>query len=134
MTKAQQKRTAVHFLVNMLEAYYFADSNALKLVLNIEGIKDYEGDVETIKHPKNELKRIFSSFNEKDDGGRIIENLNVEHILSNPYTCAWLRTLFLWCVKILAKCSYCEIFELNEKFCLQNGVKSPVTINQINNI
>ena len=45
-------RASVHFLANMLEAYYFADAQALQQVLAIE-IEDHEGDVEKIRNPKN---------------------------------------------------------------------------------
>src|SRR5690348_13546939 len=47
-------RASVHFLVNMLEAYYFAHADALNDVLDT-ALVDFEGDVETIRHPKNEL-------------------------------------------------------------------------------
>ena len=49
----QESRASVHFLVNMLEAYYFADTNAINEVLGTN-LLDYEGDVETIRHPKTE--------------------------------------------------------------------------------
>ena len=52
----QNHRASVHFLVNMLEAYYFADAHAVNRVLRTE-IEDYKGDVETIRNPKNELKK-----------------------------------------------------------------------------
>ena len=52
----QIRRASVHFLVNMLEAYYFADAQAVNSVLGTE-IEDYEGDVETIRNPKSNLKK-----------------------------------------------------------------------------
>ena len=45
-------RASVHFLVNMLETYYFADTQAINAVLETS-LPDYEGDVETIRNPKN---------------------------------------------------------------------------------
>jgi hypothetical protein len=51
----QRQRVAVHLLVNMLEACYFADANAINQVLGTQ-LQDYPGDVETIRHPKNKLK------------------------------------------------------------------------------
>ena len=66
--KAQKHRAAVHFLVNMLEAYYFADANAINSVL-LTDLKDYKGDVETIHHPKGELKRLFKGFDQIKHGG-----------------------------------------------------------------
>ena len=60
-------KVAVHFLVNMLEAYYFADSKAVNGVLGTD-LEDFEGDVETIRHPKNDLKRRHAPFDEKEHG------------------------------------------------------------------
>jgi len=52
-----ESRASVHFLVNMLEAYYFADATAVNSVLGTD-LEDFDGDVETIPHPKNmELSR-----------------------------------------------------------------------------
>jgi len=89
-------RAAVHFLIYMLEAYYFADANAINLVLSTDLI-DYEGDVETIRHPKGELKKLVNGFDEVEHGGKILSLLDVEHVLSNSTTAASLRTLYQWC-------------------------------------
>ena len=88
-------RAAVHFLVNMLEAYYFADANAVNKVLGTE-LEDFEGDVETIGRPKNELKRIHPGFDEKAHGPSIVRALDVPHILAQKDRCASLRTMFAW--------------------------------------
>src|SRR5262249_34694362 len=93
-------RASVHFLVNMLEAYYFADAQALNQILGTT-LTDYEGDVEQIRHPKSELKQQVEGFDEIDHGRQIVEQLDVRHILSRPDTCASLRTLFVWCTKAL---------------------------------
>jgi hypothetical protein len=93
-------RAAVHFLVNMLEAYYFADASAIKAVMGTEWT-DEEGDVEAIGHPKNELKRRLGSFDEVKQGEQIMRCLDVPHVLSRPDTCASLRTLFAWCWRAL---------------------------------
>lgn len=58
LSPAQRARASVHFLVNMLEAYYFADADAVNAVLNTN-LADHAGDVEEIRHPKNELKALF---------------------------------------------------------------------------
>ena len=93
-------RASVHFLVNMLEAYYFADAQAINAVLG-SCLSDYEGDVEEISHPKNKLEGLYSNFDTIEHGGVILNKINIEHILSRPDVCASLRTLFSWCVKVL---------------------------------
>jgi hypothetical protein len=96
----QKQRASVHFLVNMLEAYYFADSSAVNSVLGTS-LDDHNDDVEDIPHPKNELKSIYRDFDEIEHGGKILACLNTEKVLSNPDTCASLRTLFTWCWQCL---------------------------------
>lgn len=91
----QTRRASVHFLVNMLEAYYFADAHAVNRVLDTE-IDDHDGDVETIRNPKSSLKRLCQEFNEITHGRRIVGDLRVFHVLSRKETCASLRTLFAW--------------------------------------
>ena len=81
--------------MNMLEAYYFADASAINAVLNT-ALGDYESDVESIRHSKNELKKAFAGFDEVEHGGRILARLDIPHVLSRPETCAALRTLFAW--------------------------------------
>jgi hypothetical protein len=131
----QQKRASVHFLVNMLEAYYFADADAINNVLGINPpIEDHIDDVEDIRNPKGKLKTLFQGFNEIEHGGLILERLNVEHVLSNPETCAWLRTLFAWCLKALERYPDFESLALQDKFCLNDGVMSDITKGQIDNL
>ena len=74
-------RASVHFLVNMLEAYFFADSDAVNSVLGTE-LEDHDGDVETIRNPKALIKRKHRGYNEVDDGCRIIGRLSIHHVLS----------------------------------------------------
>lgn len=88
-------KAAVHFLVNMLEAYYFADSKAVNSVLGTN-LEDFEGDVETKRHPKNELKTFHAAFDENEHGPLIVRALDVMHILSRSDACASLRTMFVW--------------------------------------
>jgi hypothetical protein len=93
-------RASIHFLVNMLEAYFIAHSQAINEVMGTDW-SDYQGDVETIRHPKGDLKNLLASFNEIMHGEQIVHRLDVPHILSNPDTCASLRTLFGWCWRAL---------------------------------
>lgn len=91
-------KAAVHFLVNMLEAYYFADTEAVNRVLGTN-LEDFNGDVETIRNPKNELKTAYAAFDEREHGPMIVRNLNVLHVLSRADSCASLRTMFAWAVE-----------------------------------
>ncbi len=128
LSDKQQRRAAVHFLVYMLEAYYFANAQAVNAVLKLNPpLEDYDGDVETIRHPKNELKRLYPAFREVDDGGAILERINTEHVLSRADTCAGLRTLFAWCVKVLTRYSDYELLGLFEKYRLQDGRLNDIT-------
>ena len=107
--KTQKGRASVHFLVNMLEAYYFADAKTINEVLGTS-LSDYEGDVEEIRSPIGELKNHFCGFHKVEHGGEILEKIDVEHVLSRPYTCASLRILFAWCVKVLERYPDTEYF------------------------
>ena len=98
-------QAAVHFLVNMLEAYYFADANAVNQVLNTD-LEDFDGDVETIRHPKNKLKSIFAGFDEKEHGPLIVRSLDVRHVLAHEERCASLRTMFEWASVAIHKTSW----------------------------
>jgi hypothetical protein len=122
----QKHRASVHFLVNMLEAYYFAHAATVNAVLGTS-LNDYEGDMETIPHPKNDLKQIYSGFKEKEHGGQILDRLDVEKVLSNPNTCASLRTLFAWCLKALGEVP-------TDKYQVSSGKLSNITKAQLDNI
>ena len=123
-------RASVHFLVNMLEAYYFADAQAIKVVLGTR-LSDYEGDVEEITHPKNKLEKLCSNFDTIKHGGAILNKINIEHILSRPDACASLRTLFAWCVKVLEKCSDYDCGGFYDKYRLHDGKLSEITGTQL---
>ena len=125
-------RASVHFLVNMLEAYYFADAQAINAVLETS-LSDYEGDVETIRNPKSDLRQMQPSFREIDDGGRILNQINIEHVLSRPDACASLRTLFAWCVKVLETYSDHDCTDFYDKYNLHNGQLSEIAGTQLGN-
>lgn len=103
---------SVHFLVNMLEAHYFAHVAAINGVLGTE-LRDYEGDVETIRHPKNDLKKHCPGFDEVEHGRLIVERLDVAHALSNPSTCRSLRTLFGCCSKAIGR-PFTDVYQLKD--------------------
>ena len=96
LPEKDRSRASVHFFKNMLEAYFLADASATNSVLGI-AIADWEGDVELIRNPKGELKKLFTGYHETGHGTEILKRLDVPHVLSNPSTCAALRTLFAWC-------------------------------------
>jgi hypothetical protein len=120
---AHRHRASVHFLVNMLEAYFFADARAVNAVLSTDW-KDYAGDVETIRHPKNDLKAAFHGYDEIEHGRQILTQLDVPLVLSRADTCASLRTMFAWCSKALGE-------PQTDRFQLEKGRYNPVTQPQI---
>jgi hypothetical protein len=127
-----EARASVHFLVNMLEAYYFADAAAVNAVLDTE-LTDFEGDVETISHPKNQFKGIVSalgggqSFDEVEHGKAIVARLDVAKVLSRPETCRSLRTAFAWCCRAMGLAP-------TELFRLVDGQLSPATSEQLDRL
>ena len=125
-------RASIHFLVYMLEAYYFTDVRAIKTVLG-NSLADYEGDVETIRNPKSDLRQMHPSFDVIDDGGKILDQIDIEHILSRPDTCASLRTLFAWCVEILAQHPNFDRADFYDKYRLHDGKLSEITRTQLDN-
>ncbi len=119
----QKGRASVHFLVNMLEAYYFADADAVNQVLGTQ-LENHLGDVEEIRHPKSELRSLAGTFDEVNHGRQIVARLNLELILGNPETCASLRTLFKWCTIAIRG-------PIADRFRLATGRCSPVTAAQL---
>lgn len=123
LSPEQRARASVHFLVNMLEAYYFAHAAAVNTVLNTN-LVDHAGDVEEIRHPKNDLKKLYPGFDEVMHGEAIVKRLDVEHVLGNPQTCTSLRVLFAWCVQAMGG-------ELGTRFCLDSVARDGVTGSQL---
>lgn len=122
-----RKRCSVHFLVNMLEACYFAHTAAVNEVLGTT-LTDHAGDCENIPHPKNELKRLAKvvgkSFDEKADGAKIVPKLDLQKILDNPATCRALRTLVAWCWETIGE-------PRTDRFRLTDGVYWNITAGQL---
>ena len=116
----------------MLEAYYFADARAINAVLET-ALPDYEGDVETIRNPKSDLRAEYQGFREIDDGGRILDQIDIERVLSRPDACASLRTLFAWCVKVLETYSDHNCADFYDKYKLREGKLSEITGTQLDN-
>lgn len=125
-------RASVHFMVYMLEAYYFANTRAINTVLGTS-LLDHEDDVETIRNPKSDLRAEYQGFREIDHGGRILDRIDIEHILSHPDACASLRTLFAWCVKVLAQHPNFDRADFYDKYRLHDGKLSEITETQLDN-
>ena len=125
-------RASVHFMVYMLEAYYFADAQTTKAILGTS-LLNHEGDVETIRNPKSDLRKLYPSFREINDGGRILDRINIERVLSHPDTCASLRTLFAWCVKVLETYSDHNCTDFYDRYDLHDGKLSEITGTQLDN-
>lgn len=102
LDESQARRASVHFLVNMLEAYFFADIRAVNAILGTE-LEEYDGDVETIRNPKGKLKKQYPGFDEIADGHQIVEKLDMSHVLSRKETCASLRTMFAWIYRAIGE-------------------------------
>lgn len=133
--KEHKRRAAIHFLVRMLEAYFFADVDATNQALDIEPpIPPYEEDVETtIQHPKSKLKQHFPQYKEIEDSGKVLEQLSLSTILANPDRCASLRTCVKWIVEQLMASpapEYIEQLGFDEQFRLQTGQLYVVTERQ----
>lgn len=131
----EQRRVAVHFFANMLEAYYFADSNAVNAAIGDTVLfADYEGDVEEIRHPKGRLKDLAQacniSFDERHDGAKIVPLLDLDHVLSRPETCEFLRSLFAWCVRQLE--ANCLVWDevLGTRYQIPSGIQANLTRGQ----
>jgi len=122
----RKHRASVHFFIHMIEAYFFADAKAINAVLGTK-LEDYNGDVEAIPHPKKELTRLAPDFSEIDHGRRIVERLDVRHVLSVSNTCASLRTLFGWCLAAIGE-------RPTDLYQLVNGLYNKVTEAQINTL
>lgn len=100
LDESEKSRAAVHFLVNMLEAYFFADPGALKRALGLD-LEAHDGDVEGIRNPKSLLKKHFPGYSERDHGGKVLRELDLHQVLADPETCAWLRSCVSWTVHAL---------------------------------
>lgn len=131
LTEDEQKRVSVHFFANMLEAYYFANSAAVNEALEATVLNgDHAGDVEGLPHPKNQLKGLFQGFDEREDGAKIVPLLDLDHILDNPETCAFLRSLFGWCVGRLSEIADLWDDQLTTRYQLEAGRQEALTKDQ----
>ncbi len=132
LTQEQQGRAAVHFWVPMLEAYYFADTAAINSILNLTPpCDDAADDVELLRHPKGDLKQLMPGFDEVEHGVQILARLDLDHMLARHNTCAALRGLVAWCIAALRCHRLSACHDLETRFCLPNGILSPLAQNQI---
>ena len=131
---SQKGRASVHFLVNMLEAYFFTHPDALSTALELDPpVELSNDDVESIRNPKRELKKIFPNYNEIHHAGLILEQLDLDIVLSNPAYCSSLRTCVKWIVDQLKEYpeqGYFESQKFEERFHLHVGKLYTVTSDQ----
>lgn len=126
-----QSRASVQFLVNMLEAYYFAHSEAVNQVAGAVVLaEDHAGDVEQIGHPKGQLKHCWSGFDEIEHGRQIVRLLDLDHILSRPDECCSLRTMIAWCVARLVESDVVWDDSLSGSYQLHRGCRCALTSDQ----
>ena len=123
LDESQAPRASVHFMVTMIEAYYFADIQAVNLVLGTS-FGEYEGDVETIRNPKGKLKEQYRNFKEIADGQQIVQTLDMAYVLSRKETCGSLRTLFGWIHRAIGE-------PAGDEYQLLDGCYNEVTKSQI---
>lgn len=116
-------RASAHFLVNMVEAYYFGDPDAAWSALGLK-IMPPTQNVETIRHPKNDLKELCAEFDEVSHGREICRIIDLDKVLQNPTHCAALRTLVAWCFRAAGRSA-------TARFQLKAGQLYPVTATQL---
>jgi hypothetical protein len=110
----EKHRFSVHLLINMMEAYFFADPQAVEQVLGVKVVSP-DTDVEDIGHPKSVLKEQSGGvYDERDHAPQLLGALNLETVLGCPTTCRSLRTLVSWCVRAKKQLP-------SDRFCLAGG-------------
>lgn len=131
---SKKYKASVHFLVNMLEAYFWADPDALNRALGLEPpVLPLQTDVESIRNPKAELKRIFPAYHEITHSGLILDLFDLEVVLSNENTCGWLRSCVKWIADVLANYpdgAFYSSLNLSSKYLLETGKLSEITSKQ----
>lgn len=92
--------------------------------------------METIRNPKAMLKKQSPNFKDIQDGGQILDLLEIEYVLSQPDACASLRTLFAWCLKVLEKYPNQEYLDqsVTNKYRLNDGILSLITGPQLKDV
>lgn len=131
---SKKYRASVHFLVNMLEAYFFADPDALNRALGLRvPVLPPQTDVESIRNPKAQLKSRFPAYHEITHSGLILNLLDLEVVLSNENTCGWLRSCVKWIADVLANYpdnTFFSSLNLSSRYLLETGKLSEITSNQ----
>ncbi len=135
LPEAQHPRVAVHFLVNMIEAYYFADPERASEALGWS-IPRIGGDPEEIRNPYSDLieaaGRLGKDYGKKrETGERVLARIRLEEILKNPEHCGWLRAAVRWLVFSLENATdqpeALEAFGFRQLFHLESGKIAPLT-------
>ncbi len=71
----------------------------------------------------------FQGFDEREHGAKIVPLLNLDHILDRPETCAFLRSLFGWCVGRLTESADLWDNQLTTRYQLETGRQEAATKN-----
>lgn len=127
LPESMRPRAGIHFFVNMLEAYYFADARIINAMFGTS-VANCTGDCEDIRHPKGELDAIQRAaqirVKELDRGRELLRKVDFASVLGDPNKCRALRTLVAWCWERAGN-------PRDEAFCLVNGVYWTVTAGQL---
>ncbi len=123
---------AVHFLKNMLEAYYLAHATAVNTVAGAVVLRaDHPDDVENIRDPKADLSRLWPrKFREIEDGSKIVRALDLAHVLARPEECCWLRSIVAWCLDRFHERNVTYAGIEPDPFLVNTGCKAPLTYKQ----
>ncbi|ODA33683.1 DUF4276 family protein [Planctopirus hydrillae] len=124
-----KNRFSVHFFVNMIEAYYFKHPEVVNQVCKTL-LGEYPGDVENIRHPKQEIDKAIRSIDPKEKfreikhGASIAKKLDLRKVLENPQHCRALRTLVAWIWEAMGR-------KRSQEYQLEQGLYWDVTVTQL---
>lgn len=124
-------RASVHFFVNMVEAYFFADSRAVNGAAQRQVLtEDHPNDVESIRNPKATLRARWPQYHETEHGKVMATSMDLAHVLRKPDECCWLRALVAWCVdRLETAVAFYTPFDAQD-YAIGNGCKADLTYQQ----
>lgn len=109
---SETSRGSVHFLANMVEAYFFADFQATNTALALASpLSEHVGDVERIRNPKHEIRKRLPTYNEIEDAGKVLNRIDLRRVLAEKDSCAWLRSCVKWTVEVLEQYTHSGVID-----------------------